>query len=114
MAQLVAYISKDVSNIMYYDETINKPNAIKFAKAIIKEINGHVDNGDWELVPRHSVSERVSPDPLVWSMQQKDDLVMDEIIKYKAHLNLHGTLIECKMYMTLHHGILTWCRRPKY
>ena len=38
MAQLVAYASKDVGNIMYYHEAINHPDAIEFAKAIIMKL----------------------------------------------------------------------------
>ena len=38
MAQLVAYANEDVRDIVYYHEAINKPNAIKFAKAIIKKL----------------------------------------------------------------------------
>ena len=68
MTQPVAYASKDISNIMFYHEAINQPDAIKFAKAIIKEINGHVDNGDWECVPRHTAPEGVTPVSLLWSM----------------------------------------------
>ena len=60
MAQPVAYASKDIGDIMYYHEAMNQPDAIKFAKAIIKEITGHVENGDWELVLRHTVPEGVN------------------------------------------------------
>ena len=68
MSQPVAYTSKDVGNIMYYHEAVNQPDAIEFVKAIIKEINGHVDNGDWELVHRNTVPEGVNLVLLVWSM----------------------------------------------
>ena len=47
MAQMVAYASGDVGDIMCYHEAINQLYAIEFTKAIIKEINGCVDNGDW-------------------------------------------------------------------
>ena len=76
---------------MYCHEAINQPDTVKSAKAMIKEINEHVENGDWELVPRHTVPEGVNPVPSVWSIQQKRDLVMDEVMKYKACLNLHGS-----------------------
>ena len=113
-----------------------------------------MENGDWEHVPRHTIPEGVNPGLSVWSMRQKCDLVIDDFVKYKARLNLHGgkqelganyfemlypvftwiaicfllvlvilncwsmiqidfvmaytqAPIECKMYMTLPHGILT-------
>ena len=68
MAQLVAYASKDIDNIMYYHDAMSQPDAIEFARVIIKEINGHVENGDWELIPRHTSPEGVIPVPSVWPM----------------------------------------------
>ena len=91
MSQPVTYNREDIGNILHYHEAINQPDAIKFAKAIINKINGHVENGDWELVPRNTIPEGVNPVPLVWSMQQKCDLVTDEAVKYKAHPKLHGS-----------------------
>ena len=61
MTQTLAYASEDVGDIMYYHEAIIQPDAIKFAKAIIQEVNRHVDKGNWELVPRSTVPEGVTP-----------------------------------------------------
>ena len=57
MAQPVAYSSNDVGDIMFYHEAIIQMYATEFVIAIIKEVNGHVDNGDWELVPQNAVPE---------------------------------------------------------
>ena len=59
MSQPVAYVSEDISNVMHYHEAVNQPDSIEFAKAIIKESNGHVVNGDWELVHKNTVPEGV-------------------------------------------------------
>ena len=91
MLQLLAYASEDVSVIMYYHEAINEPNAIEFIKAAIKKVNGHMDNGDWELFLGDTVPQRGTPVPSVWSMQHTHDFVMDEVVKYKACVNLHGS-----------------------
>ena len=56
MFQSLAYASADVGNITNYNEAINQLDAIKFAKAIIKEVYGHMVNGDLELVLRHAFS----------------------------------------------------------
>ena len=85
MSQPITYASEDIGNVMYYHEAVNQPDAIEFAKAIIKEINGHGDNGDWELVHKNTVPEGVNLIPSVWSMQCKRELVMDEIVK-KNHV----------------------------
>ena len=34
----------------------------------MKEVNGHVDVGDWEPVPRSTALEGVTPVASVWSM----------------------------------------------
>ena len=56
----------------------------------MKEVNGHVDNGDWELVPCSKDPEGVEPFPSVWAMYRKQDLVTAQLTKYKAPFKLHG------------------------
>ena len=57
---------------------------------VVKEVNGHVDNSHWKLVPIESAPEDTDILPSVWSMQRKRNLVTNEITKYKARLNVHG------------------------
>jgi hypothetical protein len=33
-----------MGDIMYYDQALQQPDANKFANAVVKEVNGHVDN----------------------------------------------------------------------
>ena len=49
-----------------------------------------MDNGDWELIPCIKVPEGMEPFPSVWAMCKKRDLVMDQVVKYKEKLHLHG------------------------
>jgi hypothetical protein len=58
--------------------------------AIIKKINGHVDNKHWRLAKQDTILEDVQIVPSVWSLQCKRDLTTNEITKHKARLNLHG------------------------
>ena len=71
-------------------------DAHQFVEAItiIKEVNGHVDCGNWELIPKSAVPGGVPVLPLVWAMRRKRDLVTNEITKHKARLNLHGGMQE--------------------
>ena len=99
----------NVGDIMYYHEAINQPDAIEFAKAIIKDVNWHMDNGDWEFVPWNTVPDGVTPVPSVWSMQCKHDLVTDKVVKYKACLNLYGSKQELGAnYFEIFAPVMTW------
>ena len=61
-----------------------------FVEAVMKEVNGHVDNAYWKLVPIESVPEDTDILPSVWYMQIKRNLVTNEITKYNARLNVQG------------------------
>ena len=61
-----------------------------FVEAVVKEVNGHVENSHWKLVPIESVPEDTDILPSVFSMRRKINLVTNEITKYKARLNVHG------------------------
>ena len=83
---------------------IKQPGAWEFAQALVKEANGHVGNGDWELIPFSKVPERVEPVPFVWVMFRRD-LVSNQVTKYKTWLNMHGRKQELGMEITsLHKG----------
>ena len=56
----------------------------------MKEVNGHIYNTHWKLVPIESVPEDTNILPSVWSMRRKINIVTNEITKYKARLNVHG------------------------
>ena len=47
MRQLLAYLAKEISDIMYDHQCIEQPNAFKFVKTIIKKINRYLDNKNW-------------------------------------------------------------------
>ena len=57
-----------VGDVMYYHKGMNQPDAWEFVLVLAKEINGHMDNGYWELIPSSKVPERVEPIPSVWAM----------------------------------------------
>ena len=50
----------------------------------MKEVNGYVDNGDWEMTPCSKVPEGLELVPSVWAMCRKQDLVTDQVTKYIA------------------------------
>ncbi len=44
MRNPIAFHAEMMGDIMYYNQTLQQPDAKQFANAVVKEINGHVDN----------------------------------------------------------------------
>ena len=78
-----------VVNIMYLHQALKQHNSSKFVKAIIKEVNSHVDEMHWELILRTKVPQDIEVMPAVWAMQHMHEFTMNKVTKYKACLNLH-------------------------
>ena len=53
-----------------------------FLKLVVKELNEHVDNYHYRLVPIKSVPEDINNLPSVWSMQKKRNFITNDITKY--------------------------------
>ena len=98
MNQPLAYLVEEIGEVVYYHQCFTQPDASKYVKAIVKDIYGHVDNKNWELVDRSTVPKGVKVIPSVRSMRCKEDLLTNQVTKYKAHLNLHGGKQELGVY----------------
>ncbi len=44
MHHLIAFLAEMMEDIMYLHQALRQPDAREFAEAIIKEVNGHIDN----------------------------------------------------------------------
>ena len=55
-----------------------------------KEIDSHIENGNWELIKRQDIPKGQKVLPSVWAMRRKRRLDTQEVYKHKARLNLHG------------------------
>ena len=55
MREPIAFLAEEVGDTMYYHQCLKQPDAGEFATAIVKEVNGHVGNGHWELMDRSQV-----------------------------------------------------------
>ncbi len=90
MRNPIAFHAEMMVDIIYYHQALQHPDAQQFANAVVKEVNGHVENKHWQLIKCRDVPEDVQVVPSVWSMQRKRNLTTNEIIKHKARLILHG------------------------
>jgi hypothetical protein len=109
MRNPIAFHAEMMGDIMYFNQALRQPDAKEFVNAVIKEINGHVENNHWELVPRDTVPEDAQIVPSVWSMRRKRDLTTNDVKKHKARLNLHGgKQIYGMNYFETYAPVVTW------
>jgi len=90
MSHPIAFLAEMQGDTMYFHQAMAQDDSGDFVDAVVKEVNGHVDNTHWELIPIADVPEDTDVLPSVWSMRRKRNLVTNEITKYKARLNVHG------------------------
>ena len=60
---------------MYFHQAMAQEDSGDFVEEVMKEVNGHVDNSHWKLVPIESVPEDTNVLTSLWSMQRKRNLV---------------------------------------
>jgi hypothetical protein len=51
MRNPIAFHAEMMGDIMYLNQALRQPDAKEFVTAVVKEVNGHVENKNWELVP---------------------------------------------------------------
>jgi histone deacetylase 1/2 len=98
-----------MGDIMYLNQALRQPDAKEFVTAVVREINGHVDNKNWELVPQDTVPEDAQIIPSVWLMRCKCDLTTNNVKSHKARLNLQGGKQVYGMnYFETYTPVVTW------
>jgi hypothetical protein len=109
MRNPIVFHAEMMGDIMYLNQALRQPDAKEFVTAVVREINGHVDNNNWVLVPRDTVPEDAQIIPSVWLMQRKRDLTTNDVKSHKAWLNLHGDKQVYGMnYFETYTPIVTW------
>ncbi len=71
MRHPIAFLAEMMGDIMYLHKALHQPDAREFLEAVIKEVNGHINNNHWKLIPRTEVPEGTEVVPSVWEMQCK-------------------------------------------
>jgi hypothetical protein len=52
MRHPIALPAEMMGDVMYLHQVLCQPDSKEFVEAVIKEVNGHVDNDHWKLIPR--------------------------------------------------------------
>ena len=94
MRHPVAFWSEMCGDVMHFGQAMKQPDSHQFVEAVVKEVNGHVENQNFKLVKRSEVPEGEPIQQSVWAMRRKRNLTTGEIVKHKARLNLHGGMQE--------------------
>eukprot|EP00957_Ditylum_brightwellii_P179029 13636934-Ditylum_brightwellii.AAC.1 len=75
---------------MYFHQTAKQPDATYFVDAIVKEINGNIERGHWELILNEKVPKGTKVLDSVCAMKHKRNTKTRKVTRYKARLNAHG------------------------
>ncbi len=105
----IVFLAEMMGDVMYLHQALCQPDSKDFVEAVIKEVNGHVDNDHWKLIPRTEVPEGTEVVPSVWTMQRKRDLTTGKVTKLKARLNLYSGKQEFGTnYYETYAPVVTW------
>jgi hypothetical protein len=109
MRHPIAFVAEMMGDVMYLHQALRQPDSREFMEAVIKEVNGHVDNDHCKLIPRTEVPEGTEVVSSVWAMQCKQDLTTAKVTKHKARLNLHSGKQEFGTnYYKTYAPVVTW------
>jgi hypothetical protein len=109
MRHFIAFLAEMMGDVMYLHQALRQPDSKEFVEAVIKEVNGHVDNDHWKLIPHTEVSEGTEVVPSVWAIHRKRDLKTGKVTKLKARLNLYGGKQEFGTnYYETYAPVVTW------
>jgi hypothetical protein len=59
---------------MYHHEAMREPDRDEFKKAMQKEIDDQMENGNFEIIKRREVPKGATILPAVWQMKRKHDI----------------------------------------
>jgi hypothetical protein len=57
MRHPIAFLAQMMGDIIYPHQALRQPDAREFVEAAIKEVNGHINNNHWTLIPHTKVPE---------------------------------------------------------
>ena len=91
---LMVYKATSDPDTMYMHEAMRQKDAAEFRKAMQKEWDDQLGNGNFSIVHRSTVPEGATILPAVWQMKRKRDIKTRRVKKYKARLNIDGSRMQ--------------------
>ncbi|CAJ1959006.1 unnamed protein product [Cylindrotheca closterium] len=106
---LSIYKATSDPDTMYMHEAMREKDAHEFKKAMKKEWEDQINNGNFSVVHRSQVPEGGTILPAVWQMKRKRDIKTRTIKKYKARLNIDGSKMQYgKHYDQTYAPVASW------
>jgi hypothetical protein len=65
MRHTITFLAEMMGDVMYLHQALCQPDSKEFVEAVIKEVNGYIDNNHWKLIPRTEVPESTEAVPSV-------------------------------------------------
>ena len=87
----MAYKATSDPDTLYLHQAMKEPDKHNFIKAMEKEMEDQMKNGNFTKNLRSKVSKGKTILPSVWQMKRKRDIMTRAITKYKARLNIDGS-----------------------
>jgi hypothetical protein len=100
MQDPIAFKASGDPDTMYYHQAMAASDKDQFLEAIVKEVNAHIENNHWILVPKSEVPEGTKVLDSIWAMKHKRDIKTQQVYKHKARLNIHGGQQEYGVHYT--------------
>jgi hypothetical protein len=91
---LLAYKATSDPDTMYLHEAMKEPDKAEFLKAMIKEVNDQMANGNFSIIRRTEVPVGATVLPAVWQMKRKRNILTGQVKKHKARLNVDGSRMQ--------------------
>ena len=73
---LLTYKASTDPNTMYMHEAMREPDKVEFLKAMVKEVEDQMKNGNYSIVNENDVLKLSTILPAVWQMKRKCDIKM--------------------------------------
>ncbi len=71
MRHPISFHAEMMGDIMYLHQALQQQDASEFIKAVVKEVNSHVEQKHWRLIERSKIPEGMDPLPAAWAMRRK-------------------------------------------
>ena len=88
----MAMASRANPDIRQLNEAMRSDQRKQWLEAMKKEIDAHVETGNWKVVLRRDIPRNKRALPAIWASRRKRRLDTGEIYKWKARINAPGGL----------------------
>ena len=94
---------------MYMHQAMKEKDRAEFLKAMWKEWEDQIGNGNFTIIHRSKLPKGATLLPAVWQMKRKRDIRTRKVKKYKARLNIDGSRMQKgKHYDNTHAPVASW------